>query len=198
MTERWIELRQAHRALRAAVAAITPEDLARATPCACWTVAQVIEHAVLDQGVWAHAVGGPAPPRRDPFAPTGAVPAEVAEYVDTELTVARASWSALPVEVGEIRSPLPQGNLDPVTAAHAAALDAAVHAWDIALAVGQRTPLTDELAAELLPTARSLVEPLRQWGAYGPVLPADSSDRSAAELLRYLGRDPRWSAGVRS
>ena len=198
MTERWTVLRQAHQALRTAVAAITREELSRATPCDCWAVAQVIEHAVLDQGVWAHAVGGPAPPRRDPFAPTGAVPAEVAEYVDAELTVAWDSWLALPAEVGVVRSPLPQGNLDPVTASHAAALDAAVHAWDIAAAVGRATPLTDELAAELLPTARSLVEPLRQWGAYGPVLPAESGDRPAAELLRYLGRDPRWTAGVRS
>src|ERR1700728_425116 len=44
----------------------------------------------------------------------------------------------------------------------ACALDAAVHAWDIAIALGQPGALSDELAVQLLPAARAIVEPLRQ------------------------------------
>jgi hypothetical protein len=79
-----------------------------------------------------------------------------------------------------------------VTAAAACALDAAVHAWDIAVALGQPGGLPDGLAARLLPAARSIVEPLRQFGAYAPALPARPEDDRVAELLRYLGRDPQW------
>ena len=92
-------------------------------------------------------------------------------------------------------TPLPHGALPAPTAAGACALDAAVHAWDIAVALGQPGPLSDELAAQLLPAARAIVEPLRQYGAYAPALPARPEDSRAAELLRYLGRDPQWAAG---
>ena len=77
-------------------------------------------------------------------------------------------------------------------AAGACALDAAIHAWDIAVATGSPSPLDDALAAELLPTARSIVEPLRGF-AYAAALPAQDCDGAAEALLRYLGRNPRWS-----
>jgi uncharacterized protein (TIGR03086 family) len=80
-----------------------------------------------------------------------------------------------------------------VTAANACALDAAVHAWDIAVATGQPSPLTDELAGPILEAAKAVVEPLRGWGAYAPELPAEPGDGPVEALLRYLGRDPRWS-----
>jgi hypothetical protein len=79
--------------------------------------------------------------------------------------------------------------------AAACALDAAVHAWDIAVVFGRARLLTDHLAAQLLPTARAIVEPLRQFGAYGPPLSPLPDDDISAELLRYLGRNPNWAAG---
>ncbi|MEI4861573.1 hypothetical protein Q8G41_28705, partial [Klebsiella pneumoniae] len=69
---------------------------------------------------------------------------------------------------------------------------AAVHAWDIAVAVGQHGGLSDGLAVRLLPAARSIVEPLRQFGAYAAALPPAGEGDHVAELLRYLGRDPQW------
>jgi uncharacterized protein (TIGR03086 family) len=93
-----------------------------------------------------------------------------------------------------VPTPLPQGALRAPTAAAACALDAAVHAWDIAVALGQPGGLSDELALRLLPAARSIVEPLRQFGAYATALPADAEGGHVAELLRYLGRDPHWGS----
>jgi hypothetical protein len=79
-------------------------------------------------------------------------------------------------------------------AAGACALDAAVHAWDVAVATGQESPLGAELAGELLPVAQNLVEPLRAYGVYAAALPAEPGDDDVASLLRYLGRRPDWSA----
>ena len=96
------------------------------------------------------------------------------------------------------RRRLPQGPQPAPIAAGACALDAAVHAWDIAAALGRPGFLPAELAARLLPAARAVVEPLRAYGAYAAALsprPAEAGDDdAAAELLRYLGRDPQWSA----
>ncbi|HEX4255805.1 MAG TPA: TIGR03086 family protein, partial [Streptosporangiaceae bacterium] len=91
-----------------------------------------------------------------------------------------------------VPTPLPQGELPASVAVAACALDAAIHAWDIAAALGQATVLSDELAAQLLPAAQAIVEPLRQFGAYAAVLSPQPADGQAAELLRYLGRDPQW------
>jgi hypothetical protein len=66
-----------------------------------------------------------------------------------------------------------------------------VHAWDIAAALGRSGFLPDELATHLL-SAKGIIEPLRQYGAYATALPPQPGDGHAAELLRYLGRDPQW------
>lgn len=52
----------------------------------------------------------------------------------------------------------------------ACALDAAVHAWDIAVVTGQPSPLSPELATTILDVAVQIVEPLRQYGAYAPAI----------------------------
>jgi hypothetical protein len=42
-----------------------------------------------------------------------------------------------------------------------------------------------------MPAARATAEPLRGF-AYAAALPELADDDQADELLRYLGRDPRW------
>ena len=81
-------------------------------------------------------------------------------------------------------------NIGPVCAA---ALDMAVHAWDIAVATGQPSPLPAGLAKELMPVATAIVEPLRAYGAYAAALALEPADDDAAALLRYLGRHPAWT-----
>ena len=94
---------------------------------------------------------------------------------------------------GPVPTPLPSGAMAPADAAAAAALDAGIHAWDIAMATGQGSPLTPDLARALTPMAKSIVEPLRQYGVYAAEVepPADADE--AAALLCYLGRSPAWT-----
>jgi hypothetical protein len=91
----------------------------------------------------------------------------VAELLAPAVASATAAWTAVGPGAGSVPTPLPQGTLP------------------AALAPG--------LAADLLPAARAVAEPLRQFGVYAPALAPQASDDILAELLRYLGRDPKWS-----
>jgi uncharacterized protein (TIGR03086 family) len=160
------------------------------TPCTDWTVTQVLQHAAGDQLAWAAALGVGGGPAENPFTPSGQLAGAVRDLLDPALATARAAWAT--VRPKTVPTPLPQGELPAPIAAAACALDAAVHAWDIAAALGQPGFLPDQLAAQLL-TARTIIEPLRQFGAYATALPPQPGDGPSAELLRYLGRDPHWS-----
>jgi hypothetical protein len=62
------------------------------------------------------------------------------------------------------------------------------------MATGQGSPLTPELARALTPVAQSIVEPLRQYGAYAQALEPSVGAADDAALLSYLGRRPDWAA----
>jgi uncharacterized protein (TIGR03086 family) len=178
--------------LHAAAAMVNNTNGKAPTPCTEWTVTQVLQHAAGDQLAWAAALGTGSGPTDNPFAPSGHLESGVNDLLDPALATARTAWAKVSPDDGAVPTPLPQGELPASVAVAACALDAAIHAWDIAAALGQATVLSDELAAQLLPAAQAIVEPLRQFGAYAAVLSPQPADGQAAELLRYLGRDPQW------
>jgi uncharacterized protein (TIGR03086 family) len=180
--------------LRNAAVLISDAKAEAPTPCSAWTVTQVLQHAVGDQLAWAAAIGVGTGPSENPFAPSGHLKESVDEFVESALATAGTAWMTVRADDDAVPTPLPQGALPAPTAAAACALDAAVHAWDIAVALGQPGGLSEGLAVQLLPAARSIVEPLRQFGAYAAALPVSAEDDHVAELLRYLGRDPQWGS----
>jgi uncharacterized protein (TIGR03086 family) len=206
----WTVMTEALELLTAAAAAVTPEQQDAPTPCSEWTVTQVLQHAAGDQLAWAAALGTGSGPDYNPFEPSGSFDGGPDQLIAPAVAVAEAAWATVTDASAPVPTPLPQGQLPAATAAAACALDAAVHAWDVLAAVGQAAGssaglsagpsaglapgLTPELAAQLLPAARAIVEPLRQYGAYAAALAPQPDDDAAAELLRYLGRDPSWSA----
>ncbi|WP_061293997.1 TIGR03086 family metal-binding protein [Herbidospora cretacea] len=187
-------LATSYRALENSVAGVRDDQWDAATPCADWTVTQVIQHAAGDQLAYAMMLGIGAGPAYDPFSPSGAVEGTAAELVKEAVEQTAAAWATVSDDTAAVPTPLPHGELPTPVAAVMCALDAAVHAWDVAIATGQPSPLDDELAGHLLTAARGVVEPLRQWGAYAPVVEASgepSATPVADELLRHLGRVPR-------
>jgi uncharacterized protein (TIGR03086 family) len=192
-TTTWTVLDDAHAALRTAAAGLTADDLGRPTPCSAWTVTQVLQHAAGDQRAYAAAITGQGGPTENPFEPSGTLDDTVAALVEPALRASSDAFATVAPDA-PTPTPLPQGALAADVAAGAAALDAAVHAWDVAVAVGRTSPLDDRLAAALLPVARAIVEPLRQYGAYAAALDPATGEGPADELLRYLGRNPRWTA----
>ena len=188
----WTVLQAAHEALRTAVRAVSDDQWAEATPCASWTTAQVVQHAAGDQQAYAAILTGTGFPTEDPFAPSGDVDGALIDLVESALAASAAAFAEVPADAQQVSVPLPQGPLPASVAVGACALDAAIHAWDVAVAIGAPSPLDDALAAELIPTAQAIVEPLRGF-AYAAALPAVDTDSAADALLRYLGRNPEWS-----
>jgi uncharacterized protein (TIGR03086 family) len=179
--------------LRAAASAISDEDREAPTPCAEWTVIQVLQHAAGDQLAWAAALGVGTGPAENPFAPSGLIEGDIDDLTEPALATARTAWAGVRSDDDAVPTPLPQGRLQARVAAGACALDAAVHAWDIAAALGRPGFLPCSLAEQLLPAARAVVEPLRPF-AYAAALSSQPADDATLQLLRYLGRDPRWQA----
>lgn len=180
--------------LRNVGAAVPSDRLDDPTPCSGWTVAQVLLHAAGDQHAWASVVGSSAPPSYNPFAPPAQLTGTVDELIEPAIAAARSAWARVDANAESVPTPLPPvPTLPAELAAAACALDAAVHSWDIAVATGQGSPFQAALAAQLMPAARAVAEPLRGF-AYAPALPEQPSDDAAAALLRYLGRDPNWTA----
>jgi uncharacterized protein (TIGR03086 family) len=190
----WDVLDEARAGLRATVAGVSADGWRRPTPCTEWNALQVLQHAALDQRVWAAVIAGTRPSGENPFAPSGQLDGEPLAYAEAALKASVPAWAAVSADGGPVPTPLPQGPMPPADAAAAAALDAAVHAWDIAAATGQASPLFPALARALTPVARSIVEPLRPYGAYAAALDAEAGADDAAALLCYLGRSPGWAA----
>lgn len=190
LSPRWPLLAAAHQALRAAVAGVT--DWSVPTPCADWNATQVLQHAGGDQLGYAASITGEPGPDFNPFAPSGSLE-NVPAFLEPKLAAATAAFATVSPTAQEVPTPLPQGALPAAVAVGAAALDAAVHAWDIAVATGQKSPLTPEMAEELFPVAKELAEPLRGF-AYAPALEGPADEDTASKLLRHLGRNPKWTA----
>jgi uncharacterized protein (TIGR03086 family) len=129
----------------------------------------------------------------NPFTPSGQLDDTPIAVLDQALRASADAWSTVGDDAASVPTPLPQGSLPGWLAAGACALDAAVHAWDIAVATGQNTPLTPALAGPLMAVATQIVEPLRAYGAYATALDGQTDD-AAAVLLRYLGRPPDWTS----
>src|SRR6478672_5472647 len=143
-------LATSYRALTDVVAGIGDDQWQLPTPCSEWDVTQVIQHAAGDQLAFAKALGIGIGPSYNPFAPSGAIDGTAAELVRDAVEQTATAWATVTDETETVPTPLPHGVLPTPVAAVMCALDAAVHAWDIAIATGQSSPLNDELAEYLL------------------------------------------------
>ncbi|MEV8539861.1 TIGR03086 family metal-binding protein [Streptomyces sp. NPDC051572] len=184
-------LTRSHDYLREVVAAVPEEAWAAPTPCTEWTVRQVLNHARIDQQAYGLVLTGDRPDS-DPFHPADALDGDPVTELDKVLRAVADGYAHLPVDADQVPTPL--GPMPLPLAAATAAMDAAVHAWDIAAATGQNRPLGAALAEGIWPAADRLVDQLRDsYRVFAPALAVtDEYDRAEA-LLAFLGRDPHWT-----
>ena len=163
----------------AVLAGVTPDQLARPTPCAEWDADAVIQH-VIGGNQWVLVVAGLEVPQR----PEGMVEAHAAS--------AAAAHAVFAAEDGLTRTyVLPFAELPGTAFALLRSADVFTHAWDLARATGQPTGLDPELAAANLATARMLMqEGLRGPGrSFGAEQPCPASATTADQLAAFLGRE---------
>ena len=174
--------------------AVTPELLSCPTPCGEWDLRMLLRHAceslaAFGEGIEAGRVG------LDPAAEDGVLAADPARAFRDRAGQLLDAWTGPGPghqrQVVEIAGcPLAASVM-----AAAAALEVAVHGWDISRACGQRRPIPRALATGLLAIAPVLVprtgrhplfaEPVTVAATAGP------SDRLAAFLGRSPGIAPR-------
>jgi uncharacterized protein (TIGR03086 family) len=190
-----IDLRSLHaRALELAtsvVERISPDDLARPTPCAGWDLAALLAHMVGQNDGFADAVSSTGDVAPSAFAarPVGDRPGEAWSASTRRLTDAFAHADLdRPVLLAEISTEqrFPAGL---VIGFHL--LDTVVHGWDVATALGRDYRPDDELVGTTLQLARLVPdgEPRERPGAsFAPSLPEPEGSPEWTRALALLGR----------
>lgn len=169
---------------RVVLPAITDADLVRPTPCAAWTLGDLLAHMEDALDAFTEAAGGTLG-RQLPPVPAICAAARAGRIRDRACALLGA-WAASPppgivVEGREVPSELILG---------AAALEITVHGWDLARGLGLRHPLPDPLATRLLDVARLVVDPADRVVRFAPPWPVPPDAPAGDRLLAWLGRRP--------
>ena len=192
MFNRPVDLLDAHgQALRAfdkAVHAIGT-DWERATPCTEWTVRDLVNHMAGEQ-LW-------APPLL-----AGATLDDVGDEFDGDVlgddpvsTWESAVEAARDAFLGEgvlLRTVHTSSGLISATDyGWQMTIDAAVHSWDLAIALGAPNPIKEALAERLLDVVRPWVDEWQGIGLFDPPVAVGRKAGPSTRLVALLGRRPR-------
>jgi uncharacterized protein (TIGR03086 family) len=163
------------------------------TPCADWTVRQLVNHLVGGNRLFTRVLGGePLPPldqlgRRGEEDQLGGDPAGAFRTSATELLAALR-----PAGVLERTYTVPAATLPGPAVVHLRTVETLVHGWDLARATGQQVPFPDDLAEPELMFSRELLGRLPEGRRpVGPARPVDEDAPAIDRLAALLGRDPQ-------
>lgn len=163
---------------RCALVTVAPAHLCRPTPCDQWRLVDLLAH--MEDSLDAFAEGASGTIGLHSAAPA---PVDVRiESLQAKACALLGAWTSADtsvVDVGE--RPVPVR-----TISRLAALEIAVHGWDVARTTGYDAPLPRALAEDLLPTALAVA--LEQHSEFGPPLPVSTDAGPGRRLLALLGR----------
>jgi uncharacterized protein (TIGR03086 family) len=177
-----------------AVVAIRPELLSRRTPCRDWDLRMLLRHAseslaAIAEGIETGRVG------LDPAAEDGGLAADPAQAFRDRAGRLLDAWSSPghQAQVIEIAGcPLAASAM-----AGAAALEIAVHGWDISRACGRRQPIPRALATGLLAIAPLLVPRAGRHPLFAAPVTVPATAGPSDQLAAFLGRAPRECGSAR-
>ncbi|MCT7658149.1 TIGR03086 family metal-binding protein [Mycobacterium deserti] len=183
------------------VNAVSRDDLGRPTPCAGWTLGDLLTHMTVQHHGFAAAARGNGADSRvwDAATVADAVAANpAAAYADSAADVLEA-FSADGILDAPFAIPEFQPGVDfPGSMAIAAHfVDYVVHGWDVARTLGAPFELPNEVTAAALPIAFAVPDGETRTSDDAPFGPAVASNGATSDLdrmLAHLGRSPAWSA----
>jgi uncharacterized protein (TIGR03086 family) len=198
-----IDLRPLHRrAVEASVdvvSAVTAEDLAKATPCAGWNLADLLTHMTVQHRGFAAAARGQGADlaiwQPDTVAeavradPVGAYSAAAADVIDS---FAGADVLDAPFALPELA---PTGTFPGAMAIGFHYVDYVVHGWDVARTIGRPFELPADVVAGALPLALAVPDGdfrTFEGAVFAPPLPSTDQGDDFDRILTYLGRSPQW------
>lgn len=163
---------------------VTPDRMSQPTPCSQWDLQMLLEHASesvaalhegLDRG------------RVDLFSTVADdIAADPASLFRARLTRLVDNWTAS--DAAARRVAIADRVLPLSLAASAAAVEIAVHGWDIAQASGHHRPIPPDLAPDLLATSALLLSDGNRHPLFAPPIPVPVPASPGAALLAFLGR----------
>ncbi|ETK35925.1 TIGR03086 family metal-binding protein [Microbispora sp. ATCC PTA-5024] len=185
----------------AMVARIGAGDLARPTPCAGWTLADLLGHMTAQHHGFAAAAEGTGADREAwRVRPLGEDPPAAYAAAAERVTAAFAAEG-----VFGRRFALPEfGDGAVFPAAQAMGfhfVDYLVHTWDVARSLGTVYEPEPGLAEACRPLALAVPDGgtrLAPGAAFRPALRAPAEASPFAEILAFLGRSPTWDPVARS
>jgi uncharacterized protein (TIGR03086 family) len=150
------------------LAAVTPDDAGRATPCSEWTVADLSDHLVNSVAGMATMASGGQP---DWSATT---------HYDDPAAALQREGRGLVEALDAGSGSFPEGM---------AAAELAVHAYDLSTALGRPTANLDPEVAEagLAFMSASMTDDMR-GGAFGPEQPAPADADAYERIAAFAGR----------
>jgi uncharacterized protein (TIGR03086 family) len=172
------------------LAAMQPADLDRPTPCASWSVRDVINHIHGSAAFYAELAetGAVADGDEDPDFATG-------NFTDTFRRRASRLVAAfsVPGAMDKIMK-MPMAELPGSVCVWMAAGDIFTHGWDLAKATGQPTDLDPELAGALLARIMQMLPDSMRGpegrAPFGPSVGVAASAPTADRLAAFQGRRP--------
>lgn len=181
-----------------ALATVTPDALARPTPCARWRLGDLLAHMEDSLDAFTEAAAGSVHPMpRRPSAP-----GDLLGAVRSKATALLGAWT--PHHPGYDVASVRMGthSLPPDIVAGLAALEIAVHGWDVGRSTGLGAVLPPALARDLEPWAHALVvedlqTPVRGPGPerarrFAPPIDEAADGDPATRLLGLVGRRSCW------
>lgn len=176
---------------------VRPEHLDRPTPCAGWTVRDLLAHQLgQDQAFTAALRGGASEVRSWAPVPVG----------DDAPAPLLAALSEQENELGRFGDPaqrtiwmpeiLPTTPLSASGALAAHLIDLVVHSWDLAVSIDVPLAVDEDLATFCLGVARAIPDTPERRGAgaaFDRALDVPEDTDALSETLRLLGRDPGWT-----
>jgi uncharacterized protein (TIGR03086 family) len=159
---------------------VTEADLARPTPCAEFTVADLADHLVKSMVLLAGSAG------------TELVPPEASMPAERILPLAEAALSAWAARGFDGEVPLGRRTAPAADVYSIVLLELVVHGWDLARALGhdELFDVPDPVVAHLSSVTPGLIRPEARGRGFADVVEVGSDATPLQRLIAFTGRTP--------